>query len=147
MKSPISTFVAVWLALFSTGSLAAPPDVGFIELGDDPARELANISAGVPRGQELPENDPRVQQSREWLRQVAKNCGESEERVAASALKLARYLFTTQGVRATPLEVLDAYMRLVTPGKPLSEANTTYFEARRKAPGRSHEAAMKALDQ
>lgn len=149
MKSRIATFLSLVACLtwFAATPLAAPPDTGFIELGDDPPRELANISAGVPRGQELPENDPRVQQARQWLRQAAQTSGESEDWVAANALKLSRYIFTTQGVRATPLEVLEAYARLATPGKPLSEVSAAYFEARRKAPGRSHEAAMKALGQ
>ncbi|WP_131110304.1 hypothetical protein [Sulfuricystis thermophila] len=133
------------LALFGAALQAAPPDTGFIDLTDDPPRELANISAGVPRGQELPENDPRVQQAREWLRQAATATQQSEEWIAANALKLARYIFTVQGVRATPLEVLEAYARLAAPGKSLSDISAAYFEARRKAPGRNHEAAMKAL--
>lgn len=147
MKSPIAAFVALWLALCSTASLAAPPDASFIELGDDPPRELANISAGVPRGQELPESDPRVRQAREWLQQAAQVSGQGEEWIAANALKLSRYIFTTQGVRATPLEVLEAYARLAAPGKPLSDINSAYFQARRQAADHSHAAAMRALIQ
>lgn len=145
MKFPIPVFVAVWLACFAAAALAAPPDTGFIELGDDPPRELANIAAGVPRGQELPENDPRVQQARAWTKQAAEASGQSEEWIAANALKLARYIFTTQGVRATPLEVLEAYARLAAPGKPLSDISAAYFQARRQAADHSHAAAMKAL--
>ena len=138
-------FLGFCLILTTLHSFAAPAATGFVDLGDDPPLELANISAGVPRGESLPESDPRVKQSRAWLSQAAKACGESEEWVAANALKLSRYLFTSLGVRATPLEVLEAYGRLATPGKPLSEVSAAYFGARRDAPGRSHEAAMKAL--
>ncbi|NWG31752.1 MAG: hypothetical protein HXY29_09700 [Rhodocyclaceae bacterium] len=147
MKSRISTFLSLVACLtwFFAAPLAAQTDTGFIELGDDPPRELANISAGVPRGQELPENDPRIRQAREWLRQAATATGQEEEWIAANALKLSRYIFTTQGVRATPLEVLEAYARLAAPGKPLSDVSNAYFQARRQAPDHSHAAAMKAL--
>jgi hypothetical protein len=140
-----SRLLIVFLALFSAVSFAASQPTGFVDLGDDPPLELANISAGVPRGESLPESDARVKQSRAWLKAAAQACGESEEWVAANALKLARYIFSALGVRATPLEVLEAYARLAAPGKPLSEISAAYFQARRTAPARSHEAAMKLL--
>lgn len=149
MKSRIATLLSLVACLtwLNAAPLAAQTNDGFIELGDDPPRELANISAGVPRGQELPENDPRVQQARQWLRQLAQTSGESEDWIAANALKLARFIFSTQGVRATPLEVLEAYARLASPGKPLSEISNDYFQARRRASDHSHAAAMRALGQ
>jgi hypothetical protein len=135
MKSLFShVLMAFSMVMFCTLSFAAPGATGLIDLGDDPPLELANISAGVPRGESLPESDARVKQSRARLKAAAQACGESEEWVAANALKLARYIFSALGVRATPLEVLEAFARLAAPGKPLSEISAAYFQARRTAP-------------
>ncbi|MCX8017090.1 MAG: hypothetical protein N2690_04195 [Rhodocyclaceae bacterium] len=98
MKSVIA-LAATLVALAAPFSAAARP----IDLGEDPARAIA--------GKELPADEPRVAQARAWIEKVAAATGESEEQVAASAMKLARFIFDALKVRALPLEALEAVPR------------------------------------
>lgn len=116
-----------------------------VDLGADPAREIASLAAGTPRGQELSAKDPRVKQAREWLERAAGATGETEEVVAASAVKLSRYILDAMGVRASPMEVLEAVARFAPVGKPMSETTNAYFQARRSAPNKTHAEAMAAM--
>jgi hypothetical protein len=116
-----------------------------IDLGADPARELAAQAAGTPRGQELPANDPRIKQAREWLKKAAAATGESEDVVAASAVKLSRYIFDVMKVRATPMETLEALGRYAPAGRPMSDTTNAYFQARRDAPNKTHAEAMATM--
>lgn len=131
MKTRI-LIAAACLALGPPGALARP-----VDLGDDPARAVA--------GKELPADDARVEKARAWLKKIAATTGESEEQVAASAMKLARFLLDSLKERALPSEALEGMAALAAPGKPLSDLTAGYFRARRDAADRSHAAAMAAL--
>lgn len=108
-----------------------------VDLGKDPALTIA--------GPDLPETDARVAQTRAWLKQAAAATGESEEQIAASCVKLSRFLFDALRVRALPIEALEGLALQLAPGKLLGDMNTAYFRARRDAPDRSHAAALAAL--
>ena len=70
----IITIAALLASLF-----VAPAEAQIVvDLGADPAREIAAQAAGTPRGQELPVTDARVKQAREWLKQAAAATGETE---------------------------------------------------------------------
>jgi hypothetical protein len=127
------------------GLLALPVQAQIVvDLGADPAREIAAQAAGTPRGQELPANDPRVKQAREWLKQAAAATGETEDIVAASAVKLARYIYDVTKVRVTPMETLEAIARAPA-GRPLGDATNAYFQARKAAPNKTHAEALAAM--
>lgn len=126
-------FAAALALLFGSLHAAARP----VDLGEDPARTIA--------GKELPENDARVGQARAWLKKIAEATGESEEQTAASAMKLARFIFDAMKVRALPLEALEGMAAQAAPGRPLSDLTAGYFNARRNTADKSHAAAMAAL--
>jgi hypothetical protein len=132
MKPGIAFAAALTLLLGSLAAAARP-----VDLGEDPARAIA--------GKELPANDARVEQARSWLKQIAAATGESEEQVAASAMKLSRFVFDAMKVRALPLEALEGMAAQVVPGRPLSDLTAGYFNARRNTADKSHAAAMAAL--
>ncbi len=110
-----------------------------VKLGDDPAHTIA--------GRDLPKDDARVTQAREWLKKIAEATGENEEQVAASAMKLSRFFHDALRVRALPIEALEGMALLAAPGKSLGELTSGYYEARRNAADKSHAAARAALKQ
>jgi hypothetical protein len=132
MKPGIAFAAALTLLLGSLAAAARP-----VDLGEDPARAIA--------GKELPANDARVEQARSWLKQIAAATGESEEQVAASAMKLSRFIFDSLKMRALPLEALEGMATQAAPGRPLSDLTAGYFNARRNTADKSHAAAMAAL--
>ncbi|WIM05366.1 MAG: hypothetical protein OHM77_11855 [Candidatus Nitricoxidivorans perseverans] len=122
-------------ALFAvTPAFAQPAPVN---LGADPAIAIA--------GRDLQPSDSRVAQAREWLKKVAAATGETEEQVAASCMKLVKFMLDSVRVRALPAEVLDGLALQAAPGKPLSELTSGYYAARRAAPGKTHAEAMAVL--
>lgn len=134
---------AVLAALLAIASANAQTDT--IDLTDDPARHIASLGAGIPRGQELPADDARIKQTREWIKQAAAATGESEEQVAAAAVKLSRYFFDAAGMRVNPMETLEGMARYARPGTPLSDLTNGYFQARQTAPKKTHAEAMATL--
>jgi hypothetical protein len=108
-----------------------------VDLGNDPALTIA--------GPDLTPTDARVAQARAWLKQAAQVTGENEEQIAASCVKLSRFLFDALRVRALPIETLEGLAVQLAPGKKLGDMNTAYFRARRDAPDRSHAGALAAL--
>lgn len=130
-----SLIVLASLALVA--SVPASAQKYTVDLGADPAITVA--------GRDLPPTDARVAQARAWLKKVAEATGEKEEQVAASCMKLVRFMLDSMRVRALPAEVLEGLALRAAPGKPLSELTSGYYEARRAAPGKSHAEAMAAL--
>lgn len=110
---------------------------GTVELGRDPAVTIA--------GRDLPAGDARVEKARAWLKKVATTTGENEEQVAASSMKLARFLSDTAQVRAQPMETLEGLAVQATPGKALGDMTSAYFQARTTAPNKSHAEALATL--
>ena len=108
-----------------------------VDLGSDPAHAVA--------GRDLAPDDAKVAQARGWLKKVAGATGESEEQVAASSLKLARYFFDSLKLRVLPNEALEGMAVQAAPGKTLSELTSGYFQARRAAPDMSHAGALASL--
>lgn len=108
-----------------------------VDLGSDPALAIA--------GRDLPATDARVTQARGWLKKIAEATGETEEQVAASCVKLSRFLFDSLRVRALPIEALEGLAVQAVPGKALSDLTSGYFQARRTAPDNSHAAALTNL--
>jgi hypothetical protein len=126
--------------LVSTLFLASAPvraQAQPVDLGHDPALTVA--------GPDLAPTDARVVQVRAWLKQVATATGENETQVAASCVKLSRYLFDALRVRAVPSETLEGLTVQLAPGKPLGDMTSAYFRARQAAPDKSHAGAMATL--
>lgn len=115
-----------------------------IELGENLARTIVSMTDGVSYD-ELSGSDPRIAKAGAWLAKTAAASGLEEEQVAASSIKLSRYLFDALQVRATPMETLEALARFTAKGKPISDTTAAYFEARKTAAGKSHAEAMAAL--
>ena len=111
----------------------------------DPAGNPAQFIVAFPDGKSISDSDPRVIKTRSRLKQVAQATGEKEELIAVRCVKLARYIFDTLRVQATPTEVLDALVLNAKAGSQLSDATNSYFQARRQAPHRTHAEAMTAL--
>jgi hypothetical protein len=133
MKKLFALFAV--LPLLMAGSLCA--QTGPVELGRDPAVTIA--------GRNLPPGDARVEKARAWLKKVAGATGEIEEQVAASSMKLARFLGDTAGIRAQPMETLEGLAVQATPGKALGDMTAAYFQARSTAPNKSHAEALVTL--
>lgn len=108
-----------------------------VNVGDDPARAVA--------GRDLPGTDARVLAAREQLKKVAEATGESEEQVAASSLKMVRFILDGLRVRVLPGEVLEGMAAQAAPGKALSDLTTGYFTALRNSPNKTHAEVMAAL--
>lgn len=129
------------LALVALCSLFLAAPVGAqtapVDLGGDPAHAVA--------GRDLAPDDAKVAQARGWLKKVAGATGESEEQVAASSMKLARYFFDSLKLRVLPGEALEGMAVQATPGKALSDLTSGYFQARRAAPDMSHAGALASL--
>ena len=127
------------LAVLCSMLLAAP--VGAqpapVDLGTDPAQAVA--------GRDLAPNDAKVAQARDWLKKVAGVTGESEEQVAASSMKLARFFFDSLKLRILPIEALEGMAVQAKPGQALSDLTSGYFQARRAAPDMSHAGALANL--
>lgn len=123
------------LPLLIAGPLRAQTDT--VDLGRDPAITVA--------GRDLPPGDARVEKARAWLKMVAGTTGENEQQVAASSIKLARFLFDTVHVRAQPMETLEGLAVQATPGKALSDMTSAYYQARRAAPNKGHAEALATL--
>jgi hypothetical protein len=133
----MKAFLALCVSLLFLGLAPAHAQMRAIDRGDDPGRALA--------GPDLAPDDARVAQARAWLKQVAAATGESETQVAASCMKLSRYLFDALRERALPTEVLEGLTVQLSAGKPLGDMTSAYFMARRAAPDRTHAAALAAL--
>ncbi len=116
---------------------AAQAQMRPVDVGGDPARAVA--------GRDLPETDARVLAAREQLKRVAEATGESEEQVAASSLKMVRFILDGLRVRVLPGEVLEGMAVQAVPGKALSDLTTAYFTALRSTPNKTHAEAMAAL--
>ena len=127
------------LAALCSRLLAAPAGAqpAPVDLGSDPAHAVA--------GRDLAADDARVVKARGWLKKIAGSTGESEEQVAASAMKLTRFFFDSIKLRILPAEALEGMAAQAAPGKALSDLTSGYFQARRFAPDNSHVEAMKAL--
>lgn len=133
MKKSLALIAA--LSWFASGPLWA--QTGTVELGRDPAVTIA--------GRDLPAGDARVEKARAWLKKLATTTGENEEQVAASSMKLARFLSDTAKVRAQPMETLEGLAVQATPGKALGDLTVAYFQARTTAPNKSHAEALATL--
>lgn len=108
-----------------------------VDLGADPAHAVA--------GRDLAVDDAKVVQARGWLKKIAGVTGDSEEQVAASSMKLARFFFDSLKLRILPIEALEGMAVQATPGKALSDLTSGYFQARRTAPDNSHAGALANL--
>ena len=127
--------LAVLCSMFLAAPVGAQPAP--VDLGTDPAQAVA--------GRDLAPNDAKVAQARDWLKKVAGVTGESEEQVAASSMKLARFFFDSLKLRILPIEALEGMAVQAKPGQALSDLTSGYFQARRLSPDNSHVEAMKAL--
>lgn len=123
------------LALLASAPAFAQPAP--VNLGADPATAIA--------GRDLPPADARVVQAREWLKKVAAATGENEEQVAASCMKLVKFMLDGMRVRALPAEALEGLALQAAPGKSLSDLTSGYYQARRAAADKSHAGAMAAM--
>jgi|GEM_PF-3979641 len=100
-------------------------------LGDpdvDPAHRLLEISLR----EQIPANHPRLAPTREQLQRLAKLSGESEQAIAQSCIRNARYAFDAARVDVRPLEVFEAATLHAKAGKLLSETTQRYVELRVK---------------
>lgn len=131
------TLFALLVSTFFLASGLAQAQMQAVDLGHDPALAIV--------GPDLAPTDARVAQARAWLKRVAEATGESEAQVAASCVKLSRYLFDALRVRAVPSEPLEGLTVQLAPGKPLGDMTSAYFQARRAAPDKSHAGALAAL--
>ncbi|MCX7897006.1 MAG: hypothetical protein N2441_03955 [Rhodocyclaceae bacterium] len=134
MRCCVGWVILVCMAVGSAMAQMRPVDVG-----DDPARAVA--------GRDLAPDDGLVTQARAWLKKIAEATGETEEQVAAAAIKLNRFLYDALRVRAMPMEALEGMASLAGPGKTLSDLTRGYFEARRDSADKSHAATMSLLIQ
>ena len=127
--------LAVLCSMFLAAPVGAQPAP--VDLGTDPAQAVA--------GRDLAPNDAKVAQARDWLKKVAGVTGESEEQVAASSMKLARFFFDSLKLRILPIEALEGMAVQAKPGQALSDLTSGYFQARRAAPDMSHAGALASL--
>lgn len=127
------------LAALCSLLLAAPVDAQTapVDLGSDPAHAVA--------GRDLAPEDAKVVLARGWLKKIAGVTGESEEQVAASSMKLARFFLDSLKLRILPSEALEGMAVQAAPGKALSDLTSGYFQARRAAPDMSHAGALASL--
>lgn len=128
------------LGLLATISLAAgssQAQTGTVDIGSDPARAIA--------GRDLPDNDARLAQARAWLKKITAATGENDEQVAASSMKLSRFIKDGLNVKVTPVEVLEGLAVQAVAGKPLSDMTAAYFAALRSSANKTHAEAMAAL--
>lgn len=132
MKKILAVLAAISLA---TGSLQA--QTGTVDVGSDPARAIA--------GRDLAESDARLAQARARRKKVVETTGETEEQVAASCLKLSRFILDGLRVRVLPGEVLEGVAFQAVPGKGLSDMTAAYFAALRGSANKTHAEAMAAL--
>lgn len=133
----LTRVLAVFVPLLFLATGVAQAQAKPVDLGNDPALAIA--------GPDLAPGDARVVQARAWLAQVVKATGETEEQVAASCIKLSRFLFDALRVRALPMEALEGLTVQLAPGKSLGDMTAAYFQARRDASDKSHAAALTAL--
>lgn len=133
----VTTVCAVCALLWAGASIAAD----MIDREGDSAVHLVMQAAG---GEEVAADDVRVVRSREWLTQATRATGEDDKAVAATCVRLSRYLFDVTKQRVSALEVLEALAAYAPPGKPMQETTQRYFElrARRKL---DHAGALAAL--
>lgn len=133
MKRILALAACCFLVLTAPAGAQPAP----VDLGTDPAHAVA--------GRDLAATDAKVVQARDWLKKVAGTTGESEEQVAASAMKLTRFFFDSLKLRILPAEALEGMAAQAAPGKGLSDLTSGYFQARRFAPDNSHGEALKTL--
>lgn len=133
MKKLFALFPLV--LVIAAGSLQA--QTGTVDIGSDPARAIA--------GRDLPDNDARLGQTRAHLKKVTGATGENEEQVAASSMKLSRFIKDGLNVKVTPAEVLEGLAQQAAPGKVLSDMTAAYFAALRGSANKTHAEAMAAL--
>lgn len=130
-------FATLSLCFLFLATAAVQAQTQPVDLGSDAALAIV--------GRDAAPDDARVAQARAWLKQVSAATGENEEQVAASCVKLSRFLFDAMRERALPIEALEGLTVQLAPGKQLGDMTAAYFRARRDAPGRSHAGAMAAL--
>jgi len=92
----------------------------------DAARRLLEVSLR----QDIPENHPRLAQTREQLQRLVKLTGENEQTIAQACMRNARYAFDAARIDVRPHEVLEAAARYAPSGKPLNETTQRYIELR-----------------
>lgn len=126
--------LAACCCLMSNGTTA---QIGTVQLGEDAARAVV--------GRDAPAHDARIGKARAWLKKIAAASGESEQQAAASAIKASAFMQQSLNVRALPIEVLEGMAAQAAPGKPLGDMTGGYFQARRDATDKSHQAALAAL--
>jgi hypothetical protein len=110
---------------------------GTVDVGSDPARAIA--------GRDLTDNDARLVQARARMKKVVEMTGETDEFVAASCMKLSRFIKDGLNVKVTPAEVLEGVNAQTVPGKALSDMTAAYFAALRGSANKTHAEAMAAL--
>lgn len=99
----------------------------------DPDADVALRLTLQALNETVPAGDPRVAQTRGWLARAMRASGETDDQaVAATCVRLSRYLFDVTKQRVSPLEVLEALARHAPAGKPLQETTQRYFELRAK---------------
>lgn len=126
-------------------STSAPAQTSALEQPIDLADNPAKFIAAFPDNQGIADSDPRIAKARSQLQKVANATGEAQDIIAARCVKLARYLFDSVHVQATPVEVLEALALHARTGTSLSDTSSRYFQARRLAPNKTHAEAMAAL--
>lgn len=96
----------------------------------DPEMDVAQRFLEVSLREDIPPNHPRLAQTREQLKRVAKLSGENENAVAQICMRNARFVFDAARIDVRPLEVLDAVAKYAVAGKPLSETTQRYVQLR-----------------
>lgn len=133
MKKPLA--LIPFLLLLAAAPLGA--QTGTVDVGSDPARAVA--------GRDLPDSDARLAQARAHLKKVTGATGDNEEQVAASSMKLSRFIKDGLNVKVTPAEVLEGLALQAAPGKALPDLTAGYFAALRGSANKTHAEAMAAL--
>jgi hypothetical protein len=110
----------------------------------EPQTDAAVRLVTAAAGDDVKPGDPRVAQARSWIAQTMKTTGEEEEAIAATSMRLSRYLFDVSKVRVSPLDVLEMLAKYAPAGKPLNETTSRYFDLRAKK-NLGHAEAMAAM--
>lgn len=110
-----------------------------------PADEVAQRLTAMSVKQDVPENDPRVAQTRKLLDKAVKLTKEEPLAVAAACSRYAGHLHDSAHIEAVPLELLEALATFGKSGKPMNETLQNYAAARKAVPAKSHVEAMAAL--
>jgi hypothetical protein len=129
------------LALLFLAALMSGAAAGNAGAVDEIAQRLTAMSVR----QDVPEDDPRIGQTRKLLDKAVKLTHEEPLAGATACSRYAGHLFDAIHERATPLELLEALTTFGKPGKPMNETLQDYTVARKSAAAKSHAEAMAAL--